>query len=71
MLFEIETTQEQDDEFIQKFNSSPNQRQFNLLFHNCADFARQAVDSYYPHAVHRSILADMGIMTRSRQPRAW
>jgi len=61
--FEIETTREQDDEFIQKFNSSPNQRHFNLLFHNCADFARQAVDSYYPHAVHRSFLADMGIMT--------
>jgi hypothetical protein len=61
--FEIESTQEQDDEFIQRFNARPNKRHFNLLLYNCADFARKAVDFYYPHAVHRSFLADMGIMT--------
>jgi hypothetical protein len=36
---------------------------FNILFHNCADFVRQAVDFYYPHAIHRSLIADAGIMT--------
>lgn len=61
--FGIETTEEQDDEFIQKFNSGLNQRHFNILFHNCADFVRQGVDFYYPHAIHRSLIADMGIMT--------
>jgi len=61
--FEIQTTQEQDDEFIQTFNSRPNQRRFNLLFQNCADFVRQTVDFYYPHAIHRSFIADVGIMT--------
>jgi hypothetical protein len=61
--FGIETTQEQDDEFVQKFNSGPNDRRFNLLFQNCADFVRQAVDFYYPHAIHRSFIADVGIMT--------
>lgn len=61
--FGIETTQEQDDELIQRFNSRPNQRHFNILFHNCADFVRQAVDFYYPHAIHRSFLLDAGIMT--------
>jgi hypothetical protein len=61
--FGIETTEEQDDQLIQKFNSRVNQRHFNILFHNCADFVRQSIDFYYPHAVHRSILADMGIMT--------
>jgi hypothetical protein len=61
--FGIETTAEQDDQFIQAFNSRPNHRHFNLLFHNCADFVRQAVDFYYPHAIHRSFLADAGIMT--------
>lgn len=61
--FGIETTEEQDDRFIQVFNAGPNDARFNLLFHNCADFARHAVDFYYPHAIHRSIIADVGIMT--------
>jgi hypothetical protein len=61
--FGIETTEEQDDELIRRFNSRPDQRHFNILFHNCADFVRQAVDFYYPHAIHRSLIADVGIMT--------
>jgi hypothetical protein len=61
--FGIETTQQQDDRFIQRFNSGQNREHFNLLFHNCADFVRQALDFYYPHAIHRSLLLDAGIMT--------
>jgi len=61
--FGIETTEQQDDDFIQTFNSRINETHFNLLFHNCADFVRQAVDFYYPHAIHRSFIADAGIMT--------
>jgi hypothetical protein len=61
--FGIETADEQDDEFIRTFNSRGNKKHFNILFHNCADFARQAIDFYYPHAVHRSLTADVGIMT--------
>ncbi len=61
--FGIETTEQQDDQFIRKFNSGKNREHFNLLFHNCADFVRQAVDFYYPHAIHRSLMLDAGIMT--------
>jgi hypothetical protein len=61
--FEIETTEDQDDAFIQAFNSRLNQNHFNLLLHNCADFARQAINFYYPKAIHRSFGADLGIMT--------
>lgn len=61
--FGIETSEEQDDGFIETFNSNLNRRHFNILFHNCADFVRQAVDFYYPHAIHRSFVEDMGIMT--------
>lgn len=61
--FSIDTTEQQDDEFILTFNSRRNQSRFNLLFHNCADFVRQAIDFYYPHAIHRSLLGDVGIMT--------
>jgi hypothetical protein len=54
----IETNELQDNEFIETFNARPNDRHFNLLFHNCADFARQAIDFYYPRAVRRSLVAD-------------
>jgi hypothetical protein len=61
--FGIETTEQQDARFIERFNTGQNREHFNLLFHNCADFVRQAVDFYYPHAIHRSLLLDAGIMT--------
>jgi hypothetical protein len=61
--FGIESTEEQDDAFIRMFNSRRNTTHFNLFFFNCADFSRQAIDTYYPRAVHRSLLADAGIMT--------
>ncbi len=61
--FGIETTAEQDDEFIERYNSHRNDARFNIIFHNCADFARQAIDFYYPHAVHRGFAGDVGIMT--------
>jgi hypothetical protein len=67
--FEMQTTPQQDDAFIRAFNSRSNRRHFNILFHNCADFARQAVDFYYPHAIHRSLIADAGIMTPKQAAR--
>ena len=30
---------------------------------NCADFVREVIDSYYPHAVHRSVIGDLGVTT--------
>lgn len=61
--FEIQTTQAQDDQLIQTLNSGPNKRQFNLLFRNCADFSRNVMNLYFPGALHRSLIADLGIMT--------
>jgi hypothetical protein len=61
--FGIATTEEQDDELIRTFNSGGNRTRFSLLFRNCADFARQVIDFYYPRAVHRNLIADLGIMT--------
>ena len=61
--FKIETTEEQDERFIEKFNSSRNKSHFNLLFHNCADFSRNVINFYYPHAVRRSYFVDNGITT--------
>ncbi len=61
--FRIETTPEQDDELIRRLNSETNREAYQLLKRNCADFVKQIVNFYYPHAVHRSIIADLGVMT--------
>ena len=61
--FKIETTPEQDDALIGWLNGQGNKSHFNLLFHNCADFARTVLNFYYPHSIHRSFLADAGLTT--------
>jgi hypothetical protein len=67
--FEIETTDDQNAALIRALNSRPNKNHFNLVFHNCADFARQLIDFYYPRAIHRSFGADVGIMTPKQAAR--
>jgi len=61
--FEIETTEAQDQQLIEKLNSATNASHFNLFLHNCADFSRGIINTYYPHATHRSLFADQGITT--------
>jgi hypothetical protein len=61
--FRIETTPEQDDALIRKLNAEKNRESYQLLKRNCADFAKQVIDFYYPHAVHRSIIGDLAVMT--------
>lgn len=61
--FEIETTPEQDDALIRKLNSSPNQSHFHLVSNNCADFAKDVLNFYYPKSLHRSVVADVGMTT--------
>jgi len=61
--FEIETSPEQDAKLIRTLNERPKRHRWNLVTANCADFARQIINSYYPHSVHRSIIGDLGITT--------
>src|SRR6202140_182027 len=61
--FRIETTPEEDDKLISKLNSETNRESYALLNRNCADFVKQIINFYYPHAVHRSVIADIGTMT--------
>lgn len=61
--FRIDTKPEQDDALIALLNSSPNKGVYALLSRNCADFAKHIVNFYYPHAIHRSIVADLGVTT--------
>ncbi|HEX3738307.1 MAG TPA: hypothetical protein VHV29_01155 [Terriglobales bacterium] len=61
--FEIETTPEQDEALIRKLNSSRNESHFHTVSRNCADFAKDVLNFYYPRALHRSVIADVGITT--------
>ncbi len=61
--FELATTPEQDDDIIAYLNSRKNKAHFNLLFRNCSDFAREVLNKYYPHALHRNFIADTGFTT--------
>src|SRR5436305_489107 len=56
---QIETTSEQDDEFIASYNAGPNRAAYKLLTKNCADFVREAVNFYYPNATKRSVISDL------------
>ncbi len=61
--YEIETDPELDAALIRKLNGGPNRQRWTLVTANCADFAREIVDFYHPHAVHRSIVGDLGVTT--------
>src|SRR5438874_1485885 len=58
--FRIETTPEQDDRLIRRLNSHENKESYALLNRNCADFAKQIINFYYSHAIHRGVIADLG-----------
>jgi hypothetical protein len=61
--FRLATRPDQDARLIELLNSSPNQESYKLLSRNCADFAKGIINFYYPKAIHRSIIADLGVMT--------
>jgi len=61
--FEIETTPKQDAALIRTLNSSANRSHFHLAWRNCADFAKDVLNFYYPKALHRSVVADVGMTT--------
>ena len=61
--FEIETSPEQDALLIDKLNRQPNRERYNFVERNCADFVREVIDFYYPHALHRSLIGDLGVTT--------
>jgi hypothetical protein len=61
--FEIETSAEQDLAFISAYNSAPNRSHFHITYRNCADFAKDVINFYYPKSLRRSVVADIGITT--------
>lgn len=67
--FEIETSPRRDLEFIRAYNALQNRSHFRTVSSNCADFAKDVINFYYPHALHRSVVADVGISTPKQMAR--
>jgi hypothetical protein len=61
--FTVETSATRDAALIRKYNSSPNRSHFRTVSNNCADFAKDVINFYYPRALRRSLVADIGITT--------
>jgi hypothetical protein len=61
--FRFETTEAQDDAFIERMNDAENRSHFELWFNNCADFARVTLNYYFPGTFKRSAFPDAGVTT--------
>ena len=61
--FRVNTTPEQDARLIAIFNDLRNHSRYNGAFTNCADFVRVTINRFYPHAIRRNFVADLGIST--------
>jgi hypothetical protein len=61
--FAVKTNEEQDENLVTDFNDRRNKSHFNFFFNNCANFASNVMNYYYPHSVHRNFIADAGLMT--------
>ncbi len=68
--FKIETTAKRDAAFITKYNSLRNHSHFHTVSRNCADFVKSVINFYYPKALHRSFVADVGIATPKQMAKA-
>jgi hypothetical protein len=61
--FRFDTTEEQDDAFIEHMNNDKNRSHFELFYNNCADFSRKVLNQYFPRKFRRSIFPDAGMTT--------
>lgn len=61
--FTVKTTLEQDLRFLKKYHISPSESDFNLITNNCADFAKNIINFYFPESVSRDFINDFGITT--------
>jgi hypothetical protein len=60
-IFEVKTTEAQDLEIIRQLNESENVNHYHGLSNNCADFVKNILNSYFPHAIQSHRFADFYI----------
>jgi hypothetical protein len=68
--YQLATTREQDEAFLKVMNDRPNHHAYRLKNNNCADFAAQMVNLYFPGSVRRDHVADFGWMTPKQVARS-
>jgi hypothetical protein len=64
--FRFDTTEAQDDALMAVLNDKTNHSHFDLIYSNCADFARGLMNQYFPRTFKRTLFPDAG-MTTPRQ----
>jgi hypothetical protein len=60
-MFQVNTTAEQDRALVKKFNAAGNVGHYNGFTYNCADFARDVVNTYFPGAAKADHINDFWI----------
>ncbi|MDQ3014192.1 MAG: hypothetical protein M3X11_26235 [Acidobacteriota bacterium] len=61
--YTLTTTVEEDASLLEKLDRQPNENHFNGMYNNCADFAREILNTYFPHATHRDPFNDLTMTT--------
>ena len=69
-VFEAQTTREEDERFIELYNDKRNVSHFNFFLNNCADFSKNVLNFYFPHAVHKNYISDVGLTTPKQDARS-
>ncbi len=69
-VFEAQTTTEQDERFVSLYNDKRNVSHFNFFLNNCADFSKNVLNFYFPHAVHKNYVSDVGLTTPKQDARS-
>ena len=60
-IFQVKTTLEQDMAFMEYLNAKPNVDHFNGITTNCADFAADALNFYFPGSARADHINDFGM----------
>ena len=68
--YQINTTRAQDLALVEMLNARANTHVYAVRNRNCADFAAEIVNFYYPETVHRNHVADLGIMSPKQVARS-
>jgi hypothetical protein len=68
--YQVATTEAQDERLVEVMNADENRHLYHLRRTNCADFAAQIVNLYFPGAVHHDKIAEFGLMTPKQVARS-
>jgi hypothetical protein len=68
--YEIATTREQDERFVEAMNARANRHIYHVFRANCATFAADLVNLYFPGAVKSDHVADFGVMSPKQVARS-